>query len=124
MCSTATAAVEAVLAEAFGANGEILALVDLADRVRAALVERVGAFDAAEGWALDGEYSFACWLGARTDFIRAESRQLGRLARTLRTMPATEAAVHDGTLSVAKARLLAGVINERPRSGSRSRRPS
>ena len=113
MCSTATASVEAVLAGVFGADGEILALVDLADRVQAALVERVGAFDAAEGWAADGDYSFACWLGARTDLTRAESRQLSRLARTLRTMPATEAAVHEGTLSVAKATLLAGVINER-----------
>ena len=113
MCSTATAAVGAVLAEAFGADQEILALVDLADRVQATLVERVGAFDAAEGWAADGEYSLACWLGARTDLTRAESRQLSRLARTLRTMPATEAAVHQGTLSVAKARLLTGVLNER-----------
>ena len=64
MCSTPTASVEAVLAGVFGADGEILALVELADRVQAALVERVGAFDAAEGWAADGEYSFACWLAA------------------------------------------------------------
>ncbi len=106
-------AVEGVLATAGGAAEEILALVDLADRVKAALVERVGAFDASEGWAADGDFSFACWLRARADVSRAESLQLGRFARTLRTMPLTERAVGEGKVSAAKARLLAGVINER-----------
>ncbi|MEO5680443.1 MAG: DUF222 domain-containing protein, partial [Acidimicrobiales bacterium] len=106
-------ALEGVLAEAGGAGEEILALVELADRVQAALVERVGVFDAAEGWAVDGDFSLACWLRARADVTRAESLELGRFARVLRTMPLTEQAVADGKLSVAKARLLAGVINER-----------
>lgn len=112
MCSI-NAAIELVVASAGGLDDEILALVELADRVQAALVERAAAFDAAEGWAADGDFSFACWLRARTDVSRAESLQLGRLGRTLRTMPVTEAAVREGKLSVAKARLLAGVVNER-----------
>ncbi len=87
MRSTVSAAVEGVVAAAGGPAEEILALVELADRAQAALVERVGAFDAAEGWAADGAYSFACWLRARADVTRAESLQLGRFARTLRTMP-------------------------------------
>jgi len=113
MCSCATAALEAVIGSAGGPGEEIVALVELADQVQAALVERVGAFDASEAWALDGAYSFACWLRTRTDVTRAESLQLGRFARTLRTMAVTEAAVEAGKLSVAKARLLAGVVNER-----------
>lgn len=96
-----------------GAAEEILVLVELIDRAQAVLIDRVGLFDASEGWAADGEYSFACWLRARADVTRAESRQLGRFARTLRTMPHTEEAVRGGKLSVAKARLLAGVVNER-----------
>ncbi|MEJ7765768.1 MAG: DUF222 domain-containing protein, partial [Acidimicrobiales bacterium] len=113
MCSGVSAALEGVLAEAGGAGEEILALVEMADRVQAALVERVGVFDASEGWAVDGDFSFACWLRARADVTRAESLQLGRFARTLRTMSLTEKAVADGKVSVAKAKLLAGVINER-----------
>jgi hypothetical protein len=113
MCSSASTAVEGVIEAAAGAGEEILALVELIDVAQAALAERVGSFDAAEGWAADGAYSFACWLRARADVTRAESLQLGRFARTLRTMPVTEAAVADGKLSVAKARLLAGVINDR-----------
>ncbi|CAA9217075.1 MAG: hypothetical protein AVDCRST_MAG76-476 [uncultured Acidimicrobiales bacterium] len=116
MCSTVTTALEEVLGALGGADEEILALVDMRDRVEAALVERVGVFDATEGWAADGAYSFPCWLRARADVSRGESLQLGRFARTLRSMPATEAAVEAGKLSVAKARLLAGVINERTRA--------
>ncbi len=116
MCSTGSAVVEQVLAGAGGVNEEILALVDLAGRVEAALVERVGAFDAAEGWKADGAYSFATWLAARADVTRTDGGRLGRLARMLRTMPVTERALDDGKLSVAKARLLAGVINERTRA--------
>ncbi len=99
-----------MVAAAGGPADEILALVELVDRAQAALVERVAAFDAAEGWAADGDFSFPCWLRARADVTRAESLQLGRFART---MPIAEEAVRRGELSVAKARLLAGVINER-----------
>ncbi len=115
MCSSASAAVEDVLAGVGGLGEEILALVDLADRVEAALVERVGVFDAAEGYAGDGAYSLACWLRARADVSRTDGSRLVRLARLLRTMPITEAAVEEGKLSVAKARLLAGVVNDRTR---------
>ena len=113
MCSSVPAAVELVLGSVVGAGEEVLALVELIDQAQAALAERVGAFDAAEGWAADGAYSFACWLRARADVSRSESLQLGRFARSLRTMPLTEAAVRDGTISVVKARLLVGVVNER-----------
>jgi len=115
MCSTGSAAVDEVLAGVGGLDEEILTLVELRQQIDAVLVQRVGVFDATEGWGADGAYSFACWLRARADISRAESLQLARFAKTLRTMPATETAVTEGKLSPAKARLLAGVINERTR---------
>jgi len=38
-------------------------VVELRDRVEAALAERVELFDATEGYAVDGAYSFPCCCG-------------------------------------------------------------
>lgn len=116
MCSSGSATIDEALAGIGGLDGEVVALVELRDRVDAALLERVGVFDAAEQYKDDGAFSFATWLRARADVSRSESQQLGRLARLLRTMPVTDAAVAEAKLSVAKARLLASVINERTRA--------
>ncbi len=116
MCSSPSALLDQVMAGAADPGAEIVALVELADRVQAELVTRAGVFDASEQWAGDGAYSFACWLRARADISRAEASQLTQFARLLRTMPATEAAVADGRLSVAKARLLARAVNDRTRA--------
>jgi hypothetical protein len=115
MCSTPSAVVEEVLNGVGGVDEEILALVDLAGLVEAALVERVGRFDAAEGYKAEGAYSFACWLAARADVGRSEAGSLARFARQLARMRDTATAVAEGKLSVAKARLLAGVVNDRTR---------
>ena len=116
MCSGAAEAVEEVLAGVGGLDEEIVALVELRDRVDAALVQRFGAFDASEQWKHDGCFSAACWLRARADIARGDAQRIARQARLLRTMPATEAAVADGTLSMAKAQLLTEVINDRTRA--------
>lgn len=108
-------AVAEALAAAAGTAEEIIALTELIDHAQAALVERVAEFDAAQGWEADGAYSFACWLRARADVSRSDASRLHRLARTLRTMPATAEAVGEGKLSLAKARVLAEVINPRTR---------
>ncbi len=115
MCSTKSAAVAEILAAAASTGEEIVALTELIDQAKGALVERVAAFDAAQGWAADGASSFASWLRARADVSRGDACRLHRFTRTLRTMPATEAAVREGKLSVAKARVLAEVINPRTR---------
>lgn len=115
MCSTVEEALDGVLAAVGGRGEEILALLEVIDRAGAALVERVGAFDAAEEYAADGAYSTACWIRARSDVSRAESLQLQRFAGQLRSMPATRQAVAAGKVSVAKAKLLAGVVNDRTR---------
>ena len=116
MCSVVSEAVEQVLAGAGGVDEEVLALVELRDRAEAALVERFGVFDASERWKDDGSFSAACWLRARADVARVDGLRMARQARMLRTMPATEAALADGSLSMAKAHLLFGVINERTRT--------
>jgi hypothetical protein len=115
MCSTVDDALSGVVAAVGGRGEEILALLEVIDRARALLVERVGQFDAAEEYALDGAYSAACWIRARADVSRAESLQLLHLARDLRGMPATADAVASGKLSTSKAQLLAGVVNDRTR---------
>ena len=116
MCSTVDDALGGVLATVGDRGEEILALLELIDRARVLLVERVGAFDAAEDYAADGAYSAPCWIRARADLSRGESLQLVHLSRDLRTMPATAEAVNDGKLSMTKAALLAGVINDRTRT--------
>ena len=87
-------AVDEVLAAAASTGEEIIALTELIDQAQAALVERVAAFDAEQGWEADGAYSFACWLRARADVSRSDASRLHRFTRTLRTMPATQAAVN------------------------------
>jgi hypothetical protein len=116
MCSTVDDALGGVLAAVGGRGEEILALLGVIDRARVLLVERVGEFDALEDYAADGAYSAACWMRARADLSRGESLQLVNLARDLRTMPLTSQAVADGKLSMTKAALLAGVINDRTRT--------
>ena len=103
MCSTLSAVVEQVLAGAGGVDEEIHALVDLAERVEAALIDGVGAFAACEGWKADGAFSFATWLAARADVSRSDASALARLVQNLRTMPATQAALEAGKVSVGKA---------------------
>lgn len=117
MCSfeAAETAVDQVLAGVGGLDEEILALMSLREQVDAALVTRVGVFDAAERYRDDGAFSFATWLRARADITASDGGELARLARSLRSMPDTEAALAVGKLSVAKARLLARVVNDRTR---------
>jgi hypothetical protein len=116
MCSTVDDALGSVLARVGDRGEEILALLAVIDRAQALLVERVGQFDAAQEHTADGAYSAACWMRARSDLSRGDSLQLVTLARRLRTMPQTARAVTNGKLSVTKAALLAGVINDRTRT--------
>ena len=115
MCSSPSEAVEQVLASLGGLDEEIVALAELRDRAQTALVRRFGIFDTSEQWKNDGASSAPCWLLARADVTRAEALRMARHARILRTMPATENALGDGRLSMAKAQLLIEVINDRTR---------
>ena len=66
-----------------------------------------GLADARGAWAYDGATSGTAWLAHRCGLSRSSAGTLVRTARRLQTMPATETALADGTLSLAKATLLA-----------------
>jgi hypothetical protein len=89
------------------------ALCALADRLEAARLLAVGEWDARAVWALDGAPNGGTWLAARGRLGRAQAGGIVRTARRLRSMPATADAVRAGRLGTAKARLLAGAINDR-----------
>jgi hypothetical protein len=72
--------------------------------VEARLVAQV---DAARPWAADGYLTAAAWLAASDHTSLDEARGDVRLARRLRSMPATAAALAAGDISLAHARRLA-----------------
>ena len=83
-----------------------------ADRVEALRLRVLGEWDARAVWSADGACSGAGWLAARGTVGRAATAGLLRDAARLRRMPVTAEALADGRLVVAKARLLARVVNE------------
>jgi len=98
-------------------DAELCALVaglgELADAVDTARLAVVGEWEARTSWALDGAATGAAWLAARGRLSRAAAHSIVRAARHLRTMPVTADALSAGHLAPAKARILAGAINER-----------
>jgi len=74
-------------------------LVALADRLHAKTLAALAAFDAADGWALDGEGSLVAWLKHHSDRSAAEAARLARQAVLLAQTPRTAAAYDDGRLS-------------------------
>jgi Domain of unknown function (DUF222) len=72
--------------------------------VEARLVARV---DGARPWAADGYLTAAAWLAASDHTSLDEARGDVRLARRLRSMPATAAALAAGDITLAHARRLA-----------------
>jgi hypothetical protein len=68
------------------------------------LVERV---DTARPWTDDGYRTVAAWLAASDHTSLDDARADVRLARRLRTMPATAAALAAGDITLAHARRLA-----------------
>ena len=88
-------------------------LCALADRIETARLAVLAKWDHRGLWATDGAASAAGWLAAQGHLGRAQAARLVRTARFLRTNPATRAAVDDGTLTPAKARLLAAAVTPR-----------
>ncbi len=85
-------------------------LVDLhsqSARLDAVRVELTGAWDARRAWSTDGAKSAAAWLAHRTHQPRGALNGEVRLARRLRGMPATAAALADGDISAEHADRLA-----------------
>jgi len=91
----------------------VVGLCDLADAVESARLAVVGEWEARSSWALEGAPSGASWLAARGRLSRAAAGGLVRTARHLRAMPVAAEELRHGRLAPAKARVLAGAINER-----------
>jgi Domain of unknown function (DUF222)/HNH endonuclease len=87
----------------------LLALHRAASRLAAAKARLTAAFDARRCWAHDGSTSAAAWLGRHRRVPGEQARAEVRLARRLRTMPATAAALAAGDITVAHAQRLASL---------------
>jgi hypothetical protein len=85
----------------------------LRDRLTAKVIASLGAFDAEQGWALDHAGSLTAWLRARTGMTGRAAAQLGRVAKLLRHLPVTTAALHDGRLSGGQVEAIAANLTER-----------
>ena len=91
----------------------VVELQEQADRLEAVRLAVLGEWDARAVWALDGACTGASWLAAQGNVARAPMAGLLRDARHLRSMPETAAALAEGRLAPATARLMARVLNER-----------
>lgn len=103
----------AVSSSSLAHDGDALArALALYDRLRAVLVRAVGEFDALGLWELDGATSMPAWLRTHARQSNPTAASFAATARRLRTLPATEAAAVDGTLSADQVKIL--LANVRP----------
>lgn len=82
------------------------------DRLRAVLVRAVGEFDAHQSWQLDGATSMASWLRQHTRQTGATASGFVHQARRLRSLPVTEAAALDGTLSADQVKVMLANVSD------------
>jgi len=85
----------------------VVALRSESARLDAARVAVTGAWDARGVWDHEGAKSGAAWIAHRTRCPRGVADGEVRLARRLRSMPATKAALEAGEISADHARRLA-----------------
>ncbi len=88
-------------------SGLLMDLHTQSARLDAARVELTGVWDARRAWSTDGAKSAAAWLAHRTHQPRGALNGEVRLARRLRTMPATATALAEGDISADHADRLA-----------------
>ncbi len=91
-----------------------MALDACRNRLDAAAAHVAGAFDAQAMWAGDGARSSAGWIAADAEAARAGAVRDVKLGRALTSMPETDAALSNGSLGAAKARLLADAAKHAP----------
>lgn len=90
-------------------EAEIATLAGSLRQHKARLLSLVSEYDALGGWIASGATSCAHWLADLLDIELSTAREQVRVARTLRELPATAAAVEAGVLSYAKARAITRV---------------
>ena len=113
------AALHAGVDEALGLDPEDLGDAELTDaldelrradaRIAAGRARLVAAADSRRTFAPTGHLNTAAWLADRGNSPVADAHAEVRLARRLRTMPATAASLAAGTITARRARLLAGL---------------
>jgi hypothetical protein len=86
----------------------------LRSQLEAAEAALTSQWDARRCWVVNRARSGAAWLAWRTHMPMWEARRQVRVARALRSMPATEAAFDDGELSIAQVSLLARARGHNP----------
>src|SRR5689334_22581645 len=65
----------------------------------AALLDEVVAFDESGEWRADGATSVSAWLAGRFGMARGTAREMVRVGRALRSLPAVQGAFSRGELS-------------------------
>lgn len=91
-------------------------VVALAQRLSAGTYELlvlVGEIDTRGTWVASGALSCAAWLASVCEVELSTARSQVRVARALRAFPVLDAAMRDGDVSYAKARVLAAQFTER-----------
>ena len=73
----------------------------------AAVARLTGVFDLRRAWAADGARTAAAWLAHRCHTSPAATRRQVRIARLLRSMPTTRAALRDGRIDAQHVQVLA-----------------
>lgn len=90
---------------------EVLEVVEATQRLRsmadAACVRSAAALDVSGAWAPEGARSASAWMQWRCRISQGRASSFLRCARELRDMPATEAALMTGAITVDHARALA-----------------
>ncbi|RIK03849.1 MAG: hypothetical protein DCC49_13785, partial [Acidobacteria bacterium] len=84
----------------------------LETRALAMKLELIAAMDDACAYEIDGVTSVAGWLQMRFNILSSTANELVRVARKLRELPATRAAVLDGEISYDVARHLTHFVTE------------
>lgn len=79
-----------------------------------AQAQAAAVWDARAVWGTDGARSGAAWLAANTSASRPAAASMLKLARSLRSMPRSAAALAAGDIGVAQARILAAARSEAP----------
>jgi hypothetical protein len=90
-------------------------LTALAARIAAAtaqFLEALGEFDARKGWQVEGIRSCAQWLSWRCGMALGTAREHVRVARSLRSLPQTRAALAAGDISFSKARAITRIATK------------
>ena len=92
---------------------DLVRAFQLFDRFRALLVQVVGGFDAQQLYELDGATSMTAWLRTHARQSGATAGSFVNQARRLRSLPLTEAAALDGTLSADQVKVVLANVSER-----------